>query len=163
LAATQRALRALNHGASAALFWDTYDNYHEHYPRLTFYGLVQNSDHIYAPKKRYYAAKQLYHFVRPGSQRIAASTEAPNLLVSAFRNPSKNSLVVVGAKQGGPNRVQIALSRAEPMPVAWELYETTRNVDCLKVDSLLVKDGVASFDLPDEAIFTLVSVGTEEK
>ena len=163
LAATQRALRALNQGASAALFWGTYDNYHEHYPRLTFYGLVQNSDHIHAPKKRYYAAKQLYHFVRPGSQRIAASTEAPNLLVSAFRNAANNSIVVVGAKQGGPNRVQIALSHAEPMPVAWELYETTRNVDCLKVDTLLVKDGLASFDLPDEVVFTLVSVGTEEK
>jgi len=162
LAATQRALRALNQGASAALFWDTYDNYHEHYPRLTFYGLVQNSDHIYAPKKRYYAAKQLYHFARPGSQRIAASTEAPNLLVSAFRNAA-NGIAVVGTKQGGPNRVQIALSHAEPMPVAWELYETTRNVDCLKVDTLLVKDGLASFDLPDEAIFTLVSVGTKER
>ena len=69
----------------------------------------------------------------------------------------------MGAKQGGPSRVQIALSHAEPMPIAWELYETTRNVDCLKVDTLLVKDGLASFDLPDEVVFTLVSVGTEEK
>ena len=67
LAATQRALRALNEGASAALYWDAYDNYHEHYPRLTFYGLMKNTDHIYAPKKRYYASKQLYRFVRPGS------------------------------------------------------------------------------------------------
>jgi hypothetical protein len=77
LTASQRVLRALNEGASAALFWDAYDNYHEHYPRLTFYGLVQNTDHIYAPKKRYFAAMQLYHFVRPGSQRIAATSEAP--------------------------------------------------------------------------------------
>jgi O-glycosyl hydrolase len=156
LAATQRALRALNQGASAALFWDTYDNYHEHYPRLTFYGLVRNSDHIYAPKKRYFAAKQLYHFVRPGSQRIAATADAPGLLVSAFRNASANSFVVVGAKQGSPNRVQIILPHADPMPVAWELYETTRNVDCLKVDNAVIRDGVAQIDLPDEVIFTLV-------
>ncbi len=70
---------------------------------------------------------------------------------------------MVGAKQGGPSCVQIALSHAEPMPIAWELYETTRNVDCLKVDTLLVKDGLASFDLPDEAIFTLASVEAKEK
>jgi O-glycosyl hydrolase len=161
LAATQRALRALNEGASAALFWDAYDNYHEHYPRLTFYGLVQNSDHIYAPKKRYYAAKQLYHFVRPGSQRIAAATEGSGLLVSAFRNAGSNSIIVVGSKQGSSSRVQIALSHADPKPSVWELYETTRNLDCQKVDNLVIKDGVASFDLPDEVIFTLV--GTVKK
>jgi O-glycosyl hydrolase len=156
LAATQRALRALNQGASAALFWDTFDNYHEHYPRLTFYGLVRNSDHIYSPKKRYFAAKQLYHFVRPGSQRIAATTDVPSLLVSAFRNAPANSFVIVGAKQGGPGRVQIILPQVDPMPVAWELYETTRNVDCLKVDTTVIRGGVAQFNLPDEVIFTLV-------
>ena len=117
---------------------------------------MRNSDHIYAPKKRYFAAKQLYHFIRPGSQRIAAMTDAPGLLVSAFRNASANSIVVVGAKQGGPNRVQIILPHADPMPVAWELYETTRNVDCLKVDNAVIRDGVAQFELPDEVIFTLV-------
>jgi hypothetical protein len=36
LAATPRALRALNQGAMAALYWDAYDNYHEHYPRDDF-------------------------------------------------------------------------------------------------------------------------------
>jgi O-glycosyl hydrolase len=163
LAASQRVLRALNEGASAALFWDAYDNYHEHYPRLTFYGLVQNTDHIYAPKKRYFAAKQLYHFVRPGSQRISATSEAPGLLVSAFRNASSNSLAIVGAKQGGPSRVQVALSPLSPTPTLWELYQTTRNVDCLRVDTLTIKDGVASFDLPDEAIFTLVGTIPKEK
>jgi O-glycosyl hydrolase len=158
LAATQRALRALNQGARAALYWDAYDNYHEHYPRLTFYGLFQNADHIYSPKKRYYAAKQLYHFVRPGSQRIAASTDAPSLLVSAFRNGTSNSLIIVGAKQGGPNRIQVVLPAGERAPASWELYETTRHEDCLKVDTLAVKDGIAQFDLADEAIFTLVGI-----
>ncbi len=161
LAATERALKALNEGASAALYWDAYDNYHEHYPRLTFYGLVRNSDHIYAPKKRYYATKQLYHFVRPGSQRIAAASDVPGLWVSAFRNGPGNSFVIVGAKQGGPNRIQVALSRSDSMPSAWELYETTRDLDCVKVDTVVIRSGVAEIELPDEAIFTLV--GTAKK
>ncbi len=161
LAATRRVLRAINEGAQAALFWDAYDNYHEHYPRLTFYGLVQNSDHVYAAKKRYYAAKQLYHFVRPGSQRIAATTESSNLVVSAFRNGSSNSFVLAGLKQGDANRVQVALPKGESAPASWELYETTPRVDCTKMDTVAVKDGVAEFELPDEAIFTLV--GTLKK
>ncbi len=161
LAASERALTALNQGASAALFWDAYDNYHEHYPRLTFYGLVRNTDHLYTPKKRYYAAKQLYHFVRPGSERIAAATETPGLVVSAFRNGAASSITLVGVKQGGPNHVQVTLSHADPTPTTWELYETTRALDCAKVDTVTVRNGIAELDLPDEVIFTLV--GTAKK
>jgi O-glycosyl hydrolase len=155
LAATHRALTALNQGASAALFWDAYDNYHEHYPRLTFYGLVANADHIYSPKKRYFAAKQLYHFVRPGSQRIGAASDAQGLLVSAFRNGDKNSLTVVGVKMGGPHRVQLAIP-ADAADLRWSLYQTTRQLNCAKTDTLPVKNGIAEFDLPDEAVFTVV-------
>ncbi len=156
VAATQRALRNLNQGASAAVYWDAYDNYHEHYPRLTFYGLVKNADHIYSPKKRYFAAKQLYHFVRPGSQRIEASSDSSGLMISAFRNGASDSLTVVGVKQGGPGHLRISLPSQGRNPTTWELYETTRHLDCAKVDTIVVRDGVAEIDLPDEAIFTLM-------
>jgi len=161
LAATQRALRALNQGAMAALYWDAYDNYHEHYPRLTFYGLMQNVDHIYSPKKRYYAAKQLYHFVRPASQRIAAESNSPNLIVSAFRNGARNELILVGVKKGPPDHVRVGLPGGQPLPATWDLYETTRHLDCVKVDTLAIANGGAEFDLPYEGIFTLV--GTIKK
>src|SRR5213078_2173879 len=117
LAATHRALTALNQGASAALFWDAYDNYHEHYPRFTFYGLVQNADHIYSPKKRYFAAKQLYHFVRPGAQRIGAT----------------NSMTVVGVKLGGSNHVQLTVPDGGT-GLRWSLYETTRELNCVRTE-----------------------------
>jgi hypothetical protein len=157
LAATKRALRALNEGASVALFWDAYDNYHEHYPRLTFYGLVQNTDHIYAPKKRYFAAKQLYHFVRPGSQRIALNSDAPGLLLSAFRNAADGTLTVVGVKEGGPAELDLVLTGAGARIGAWDVYVTTRDVDCRKMDTVAVKDGTARISLPPEAVFTLVT------
>jgi hypothetical protein len=48
------------------------------------------------------------------------------------------------------------------MPAVWHLYETTRSLDCLKVDNLIIKDGVASFDLPDEVVFTLVGTIPKE-
>ena len=155
LAATHRALTALNQGASAALFWDAYDNYHEHYPRFTFYGLVQNADHIYSPKKRYFAAKQLYHFVRPGAQRIGATSDAQSLLVSAFRNGATNSMTVVGVKLGGSNHVQLTVPDGGT-GLRWSLYETTRELNCVRTEMLSAKSGLVEFDLPDEAVFTLV-------
>jgi O-glycosyl hydrolase len=159
LAATHRALTALNQGASAALFWDAYDNYHEHYPRLTFYGLVQNADHIYSPKKRYFAAKQLYHFVRPGAQRIGATSDAQSLLVSAFRNGATNAMTVVGVKLGGSNHVQLTVPDAGAA-LRWSLYETTRELNCVRTEMLSAKNGLVEFDLPEEAIFTLVGEPT---
>src|SRR5436190_11522363 len=155
LPATHRALTALNQGASAALFWDAYDNYHEHYPRFTFYGLVQNADHIYSPKKRYFAAKQLYHFVRPGAQRIGATSDAQSLLVSAFRNGATNSMTVVGVKLGGSNHVQLTVPDGGT-GLRWSLYETTRELNCVRTEMLSAKSGLVEFDLPDEAVFTLV-------
>ena len=157
LAASRRALRAINEGASAALFWDAYDNYHEHYPRFTHYGLVQNSDHMYAPKKRYYAAKQLYHFVKPGAQRVdAASSDPRTLLVSAFYDGARGEFVLVGVKQGGPGEVEVRLGGISGLPARLDLYQTTRRLDCEKTDEVAVSGGVARLNLPGDAIFTLV-------
>jgi O-glycosyl hydrolase len=159
LAATHRALTALNQGASAALFWDAYDNYHEHYPRLTFYGLVQNADHIYSPKKRYFAAKQLYHFVRPGAQRIGATSDAQSLLVSAFRHGATDSMTIVGVKMGGSSHVQLAVPDGGT-GLRWSLYETTRELNCVRTEMLSAKNGLVEFELPEEAVFTLVGEPT---
>ena len=48
-----------------------------------------------------------------------------------------------------------------PLPATWDLYETTRHLDCVKVDTLAIANGGAEFDLPYEGIFTLV--GTIKK
>ena len=116
---------------------------------------MQNVDHIYSAKKRYYAAKQLYHFVRPGSQRIGAGSDSQNLVVSAFRKGDSTTLG--GLKQGGSNRVQVTVPETA-RELTWALYQTTRELNCVKTDELLAKNGVVEFDLPDEAIFTLASV-----
>ena len=154
--ATQRVLRALNQGATAALFWDAFDNLELCEMRPSFYGLMRNDDHHYSPKKRYYAAKQLYRFVRPGSERIAATTDGTGLMVSAFRSRPDNSIVVVGVKQGGSRSVRVTLPDGIQTPSAWEVYQTTRTLDCSPTGSVAVTQGVAELELHDEVIFTLV-------
>ena len=123
---------------------------------MTFYGLFSSANHIYSPKKRYYATRQLYHFVPPGSRRIAAQTTVPGLTTSAFRLGSSNTLVVVGVKEGGPHRIEIVLPKGGTFPESWELYETSQTVNCMKVDTVAIKEGVAEIDLPSEVVFTLV-------
>src|SRR5579872_2574225 len=154
LASNRRALTALNQGASAVFFFDAFDDYEECARRLTFYGLFHSADHIYTPKKRYYATRQLYHFVRPGAQRIGAATPTAGLMVSAFHNGTAGELVVVGVKESGPKRVEVALP-GEAV-ASWDLYTTTPSLDCVKIGEIATADGVATLDLPDEAVFTLV-------
>ena len=157
LAANRRALTALNQGASALFYFNAFDDYEECAKRLCYYGLFRSASHVYSPKKSYFATRQLYHFVRSGSQRIATQTDAPGITVSAFREPAANSLVIVGVKEGGPNRVELILPEGDDSPTSLDLYATTRTVDCRKTDTVKVQRGVAQIDLPDEAVFTLVS------
>jgi O-glycosyl hydrolase len=156
LAVNRRALTALNQGASALFYFNAFDDYEECSRRLNFLGLFHSTDHVYFPKKRYYATRQLYHFVRPGSRRIAASTEGEGLTISAFQDASANSLVIVGVKEGGSNHIRIVLQGSAPVPDHLDLYLTSRSVNCLKQGSIPVRAGVAELDLPDEAVFTLV-------
>ena len=59
-------------------------------------------------------------------------------------------------KERGPNRVQISLPAAEGLPAHWDLYATTRALNCFKLDSLPIRNGVAEVELPGDAVFTLV-------
>lgn len=156
LAVNRRALRALNLGATALFYFNAFDDYEECMRRHTFFGLFTSAGHLYSPKKRYYATRQLFHFVAPGSQRIAASTEAKGLTVSAFRDGGQDTITIVGVKEGGASRIQVSLPLAPATPRKWELYLTTRELNCRKVESLDASGGAVEFDLPEEAVFTLV-------
>ncbi|HUJ20972.1 MAG TPA: hypothetical protein VLX58_05580 [Bryobacteraceae bacterium] len=156
LAANRRALTALNQGASAVFYFDAFDDYEECARRLTFYGLFRSAGHIYAPRKRYYATRQLYHFVPSGAQRIGAAADAAGLTLSAFHDGSTASLIVVGVKEGGPNHLELVLPRAAGVVPSWDVYLTTRDLDCQKTGTIESTAGTAALDLPDEAVFTLV-------
>jgi O-glycosyl hydrolase len=158
LASNRRALTALNQGASAVFFFDAFDDYEECARRLTFYGLFRSADHLYAPKKRYYATRQLYHFVPPGSHRIGAIADIPGLTVSAFHDGNSAKVIVVGVKESGPNKVAIKLPLSAGAVASWELYMTTRTTDCVKVGTIAALKGTAELELPDEAVFTLVGI-----
>lgn len=155
LAVNRRALRALNSGAKALFYFNAFDDYEECLRRHTYFGLFSSAGHLYSQKKRYYATRQLFHFVTPGSQRIAASTDAKGLTVSAFRDGGRGTLTLVGVKEGGSNRIQVSCPPLSA-PRQWELYLTTRDLNCRKAETLHTSAGSVEFELPEEAVFTLV-------
>ncbi|HSB16845.1 MAG TPA: hypothetical protein VLE22_20505 [Bryobacteraceae bacterium] len=155
LGANRRALTALNQGAGALFYFNAFDDYEECARRLTYYGLFRSAGQVYSPKKRYYATKQLYHFVKPGARRIAVTTDAQGVTISAFQDGESDSLVVVGVKQGGPNRLKITLPAPSRAPRSWDLYMTTHLLDCRKVQTIQNAGPSLEIELPDEAVFTL--------
>ena len=156
LAVNRRALNALNQGTSALFYFNAFDDYEECMRRMTFYGLFHSADQVYYPRKRYFATRQLFHFVRPGARRISSTSEGEGLTVSAFQDDASGSLVIVGAKQDGADHIEIVLHGPEPLPDHLDLYVTSRSVDCLKQGAIQIRGGIAELDLPDEAVFTLV-------
>ena len=158
VAATRRALRAINQGVTAALYWDAFDNYHQHYPRMTYYGLFANHNHQYEPEKRYYAAKQLYHFVHVGAQRIAVE-EPAGVLLSGFVNGDDGSVAIVGMQEAGHEEVGVTLPGYEG---EWEVFQTTPRLNCEHTGSAPIANGFAHVHLYSDSIFTLVLTKDKE-
>jgi hypothetical protein len=108
------------------------------------------------PNFTFIATRQVYHFadrVGGGSRLLR---RPPGRTLSAFQGPSPDALVIVGVKQGGPNHFRIELPETHTGPASWDLYETTRELDCQRVLTLPARGDRAEIDLPAEAVFTLV-------
>jgi hypothetical protein len=168
-------MRGLKHGFSAALNWDAYDNYHWHDRVWTRYGLIEASPPVdtekcyhggtYTPKKRYYACKQAYHFVRPGFLRLSSSPcddIDSDLYVLAFASPDGKRVSAVGMnRKKAQVDVVLELSgfdkalAARPLDVYW----TTATEDCVKgAAALLGEDNKVKVTLPADCIFTITNV-----
>jgi O-glycosyl hydrolase len=60
-----------------------------------------------------YAISHYAHWLRPGAIRIAATSDKPDLIVTAFRDPPRNRIVVVAVNNGtGERLLQVHLNGA---------------------------------------------------
>lgn len=149
---TQRILDLLGMGATAGLWWDAFDNYHDHDKQMTFYGLVANENHVYAPKKRFYAQRQLYRFVRPGAQRVASTSDNADLTVQTFVH--KGRVTVVGVANNAMT-VEVPLGR-RLLSGQWNLTVTTPSRNGERADKQLRRDDEAfRITLDEPSVFTL--------
>lgn len=159
-------LDSLEHGFNGATVWDAYDNFHEHDGAWTIYGLVRNARRVYTPKKRYYAARQVYRFVPPGFVRVEVQNEWEGIKMLGFANTERTKLTVVGMNLTEKDvYVNVTLDgfNLEKMSKRISYYRTTENEDCVKVKEVDVTSSNYPFHgiavhVPAYSIFTLTNV-----
>jgi len=159
LLSTRRLLRGLLDGVQAAMVWDAYDNWHGHDDSWSLYGLLRTgSKRRYTPKKRYYAAKQIYRFVPPGAVRIDTSSDDPDLLATAFQT-LQGDLTLVGLNERGPLRLDVTIEGSSAGKMLRFLL-TSRSEDCNLVGEFPLGERFR-LTIPGESIFTLTTFEPE--
>ncbi len=173
----RRLMRMLADGFHAAVAWDAFDNLHEHDGVWATYGLLKTDRETwaYTPKKRYFAAKQVYRFVRPGWHRVGVALPPRDpkdvyagwhdpmrhLRLLAFASPDGSDVTLVGmSRVEGDVELEVALSGLAPgaagKPLAY--YRTTRTEDARLVEEKRAEDGVVRIFVPEGSIFTLTTL-----
>ena len=162
----ERLMHLLDDGFEGALFWDAYDNYHDHNEHWTIYGLLRTGLGVATPKKRFHAMKQVFRFVRPGFVRVDASSDGKDVEALAFVSPDGKDLTVVGRNKS-PRGAYLNISLAGAWDFDWSsmvsVYRTSETEDCAKAPDVPTRTGAwpfngISFAVPGESIFTATSV-----
>lgn len=172
---TRRLLYFLNDGGNAGIAWDAFDNYHVHDEAWAKYGLLHTdqSGWTYTPKRRYFAAKQVYRFVRPGFWRVKSEAPAPrpdfvfaewtnlgrHVQTAAFVSEDHRQFTLVGMNNlEGKTELVFRLNGLNPNIRSLRLFCTTREEDCRDCGEVPVQDGRVKIELPERTIFTLTTL-----
>ncbi len=154
----------LRDGAAAALVYDAYDSFYEHHGSVGYWGLLSHdpTSGTYAPKKRFYAALQVFRFVSPGSIRIGATASGPGLQAQAFHHAGSGRTTIVG-RNAAPSAVTVRGSLTNLPPIGrLELYQTTGTRNFERGADVAVSDGEFSVTIAPDSIFTLTSAGDRQ-
>lgn len=160
---TLRLFDCLENGYQGALVWDAYDNYHDHDEHWTIYGLLRTGLRAYTPKKRYYAAKQVFRFVKPGFQRLLTEANTSQVRLLALANPERTQVVVIGANLSSqPLSLNIWLEGFAEMCIHSRVvyYRTSETENCHRIGEIPVRGGNWPYTgidvtIPGDSIFTL--------
>jgi hypothetical protein len=169
---TRRLMKFVADGFTAGMAWDAFDNLHEHDGVWAVYGLLDTHHETWAhtPKKRYFAARQVYRFVRPGWTRVEVTGPPSDpgdvyaiwhdvmrhLRLLGFVSPDGKDLTLVGMSRiEAHTELEISLEGLEATPGPLGYFRTTREEDCELVGEVEVEDGVVRVVVPEESIFTL--------
>ena len=174
---TRRLLKFMNEGYSAGLIWDGFDNLHKHDNAWSTYGILStDTNHwTYTPKPRYFAARQMFRFVRPGFVRIAVEPMHPpanqdpyagardpfrHLLLSAFVYPDRSRFTFIGMNRS-EKEIQMTVSLKGIQPgtsfQTVNCFTTSSSSLCQKTGSTVIKEGQFTLKISPNSIFTMTT------
>ncbi len=157
----RRLLALLNDGYQAAIFWDAFDNYHDHDASWTIYGLIRPGNRVYTPKKRYWALRHVFKFARPGFVRIAARSGSGKLPMVALMAPGGDALTIAGMNSN-EHAVKLRIAGTDfpmlPKRARLRLYLTTQERNFIVSGKPIRPGREISLDLPARSIFTASTI-----
>jgi len=163
---TARLFDHLQAGFSGSLIWDAYDNYHDHDEHWSIYGVLRTGLRVYTPKKRYYAAKQVFRFVLPDFDRIKVESPSSDVRLLAFANPERTQFTLVGMNLTSQDlflNVQAVGFPPEMMQGKVSYYRTSQVENCVGLGEIPIQGPHYPFmgidaAIPGDCIFTLSTV-----
>ncbi len=164
----RRLLDAIDDGYTAALNWDAFDNWHDHDMSWSIYGLIRRGIRTDTPKKRYWAVRHVYRFVRPGWTRLTVDAELPGVRAVAFLAPGGKDLTVAGMNDTGRdlalNITAESGKELDRLPATAALYRTTADDDGVRTGRAPLRSGTwprSGLDVvvPADSIFTATTLG----
>jgi hypothetical protein len=113
----RRLMIALGHGLHAALTWDAFDNYHLHDLTWATYGLihVDPATWTYTPKRRAYAMRHFFKFIRAGWTRVAVTgcDQSPSDVFRLWHDPVRNLRMQAYVSPDGADATVVVMSLVE--------------------------------------------------
>ena len=114
---TRRLMKSLSNGFNAGIAWDAFDNFHEHDTIWAEYGLLKTDtvNWTYTPRKRYYAAKQVYKFVLPGWKLVETTAPKPTKfdIYKQWHDPFRNFKVMAFVSPDGKDYTLLVMNSIE--------------------------------------------------
>ncbi len=158
---TTELLNHIDGGASAALAWDAWDNWHEHNPccAIDHWGEVYQdpTTGAYIPKKRYLTNAQVFKFVQPGMVRIAVSSAGGSIRVYGFVKRDTGQITIVGQNTAtSPQTLSGTLANLPAIP-SLAMYHTDATVNLARDPDVAVTGSAFSVQVPADSFFTLTT------
>lgn len=160
---TYRLFNILEGGFNGAIYWDAYDNYHDHDEAWTIYGLIRRGQRVFTPKKRYYSAKQVYKFVKPGFIRIKSTIGSEKIRILSFIDKDIKDLTIVGMNLSSESLYLNGFIEGDMEDKILSYYRTSEEENCVKVEELKIRNnnypyhGIF-FSVPPKSIFTITTL-----
>lgn len=177
LEAAGNLLLALQNGATAGLVWSDVDAVHEHQGNFQTFGVLattssgrngsqlcntftsQPSDAAldamtYAPKPTYYALRHIVKWIRPNASPLTV-TASGGVQAVAYKN-ADGTVVVAGRNGSGSLNSTVTLTMTSPPSYLTPRTSTASTTDVVG-SPVPLSNGVGSFSLPAQSVFTLLS------
>ena len=164
---TKRLLKALKENFNAGIYWDAFDNYHKHDAAWTTYGLLYTDTvhWTYTPKKRFYALKQVYRYVKPAYEMVSLVPNYSNhTYLLSFVSTDRTNFTIVGMSETGADaQLNINLDSLDVQAYGKKvfLYRTSQNENCSKIQEITQNNKSLTIPLLANSIFTLTTDTTK--